>query len=143
MAKKIGIALAGGGARGAYQIGAWKALKERGIDKDIVAYSGASVGSLNAVLFAMGDYDKAVDVWMSLDRGTVFKLEKKIYKRIFKEKLNFLNRGVLDTKKLEKMMSGFSGKSWTDPKKGKYLVRDDLRLASLLEIPVQIIVGAQ
>lgn len=104
MAHRIGIALAGGGARGAYQIGAWKALKEHGIDDQIVAYSGASVGSLNAVLFAMGDYNLAEEVWMSLDKGTVFKLEKKIYKRIFKEKLNFLNRGVFDTRKLEKMM---------------------------------------
>ncbi|MFH2037639.1 MAG: alpha/beta hydrolase [Candidatus Zixiibacteriota bacterium] len=43
--------------------------------------------------------------------------------------------------KLEKMMTGFSGKSWTDPKKGKYLVRDDLRLSSLLELPVLIIIG--
>jgi len=30
--KKMGLALAGGGARGAYQIGAWKALRELGYD---------------------------------------------------------------------------------------------------------------
>ena len=48
--KKIGIALSGGGARGAYQIGVWKALKEHGIDTKISAYAGASVGSLNAFL---------------------------------------------------------------------------------------------
>ena len=57
--KKLGIAFAGGGARGAYQIGAWKALKEAGIDQQISVYSGASVGSLNAAMFAMGDYDLA------------------------------------------------------------------------------------
>ena len=33
--KKFGIALAGGGARGAYQIGVWKALREHGLDKYI------------------------------------------------------------------------------------------------------------
>ena len=32
---KIGLVLAGGGARGAYQIGVWKGLKEIGIDKYI------------------------------------------------------------------------------------------------------------
>lgn len=98
---KIGLALAGGGARGAYQIGAWKAFKERGLDKLIVAYSGASVGSLNAALFAMGDYDAAYNVWMGLDRDSLFNLEDKIYKRIFKEKLKFLDKGVYDTSELE------------------------------------------
>ena len=102
--KKLGIALAGGGARGAYQIGAWKALKEYGIDQQIAVFSGASVGSLNAALFAMGDYDLAEQMWLSLDKKTLFNLEKKLYKRIFKEKLNFFNKGVFDTKKLERMI---------------------------------------
>ena len=103
--KKFGIALAGGGARGAYQIGAWKALKEHGLDQYICAYAGASVGSLNATLFAMGDYELAEKLWMSLERDTLFNFDKKILKRIFKEKLNFLNRGVYSTKKLVKMMN--------------------------------------
>ena len=37
-----GIVLEGGGARGAYQIGAWKALKEAGIE--IKGAAGTSVG---------------------------------------------------------------------------------------------------
>ena len=102
--KKIGIALAGGGARGAYQIGAWRALKELGIDKMISAYSGASVGSLNAVLFGMGDYELAKNVWLSLEKNSLFQREENIFKRIFKEKLDFLNQGVYNTKLLEKLM---------------------------------------
>ncbi|QMS85709.1 patatin-like phospholipase family protein [Candidatus Xianfuyuplasma coldseepsis] len=102
--KKLGIALAGGGARGAYQIGAWKALKEFGIDQHITAFSGASVGSLNAVLFAMGDYELAKETWMNLDDKSLFNIEKHIMKRLFKEKLNFFNRGVFSTRKLEKML---------------------------------------
>jgi len=102
--KKLGIALAGGGARGAYQIGAWRALKEHGLDTKFDAYSGASVGSLNAVLFAMGDYDLAYETWMSLDKRSLFNIEKHILKRIVKEKLNFLNRGLYNTKRLEKVM---------------------------------------
>lgn len=101
---KIGIALAGGGARGAYQIGAWKALKEFGYDKQISVYSGASVGSLNAVLFAMGDYQLAEKTWLSLEKDTLFNIEKSIYKRLFKEKLNFFNKGVYNTNQLESMM---------------------------------------
>lgn len=102
--KKLGIALAGGGARGAYQIGAWKALKEHGIDTKIAAFSGASVGSLNAVLFAMGDYDLAKDLWMSLEKTSLFHLDRKIYSRIMKEKLNIFNKGIFDNRKLEKML---------------------------------------
>lgn len=101
---KLGLALAGGGARGAYQVGAWKAMIEYGIIDKIDAYSGASVGSLNAVMFAMGDYQKAHDLWMSLDKDSLFNVEKQILKRIFKEKLNFFNRGVYSTKKLERLM---------------------------------------
>ena len=102
--KKIGLALAGGGARGAYQIGAWKALEELGIVDKISAYSGASVGSLNAALFAMGDYETAKEVWLGLDKDSLFNIEKQIFKRIYKERLKFLNRGVFSTKRLEKLI---------------------------------------
>ena len=42
--KKIGLVLAGGGARGGYEIGALKALEELGLQFDAVV--GTSVGSL-------------------------------------------------------------------------------------------------
>lgn len=102
--KKIGLALAGGGARGSYQIGAWKALKEAGYDAMFDAYSGASVGSLNAMLFAMEDYSKAEDIWMSLDRNTLFNFEDNMFKRLLREKLKFINKGFFQTDKLEKMI---------------------------------------
>jgi len=102
--KKIGLALAGGGARGAYQIGAWKALIELGIDKKISVYSGASVGSLNAVLIAKGDYDLAYKTWMALNKYSLFNMEKQLLKKIFKERMNLINEGVYNTKKLEELM---------------------------------------
>lgn len=101
---KLGLALAGGGARGAYQIGAWKALIELGLDKQIDAYSGASVGSLNAVLFAMDDYKNAEEVWLSLQKDTLFSHEEPILKRIFKEKFSILEKGIYNTEKLEELM---------------------------------------
>ncbi len=66
--EKYALVLAGGGAKGAYQIGAWKAFKE--LEIEFCAVSGASVGALNATLFAQDDYDKAVDLWenISLDK---------------------------------------------------------------------------
>ncbi|MCM1381075.1 MAG: patatin-like phospholipase family protein [Muribaculaceae bacterium] len=60
---KIGLVFGGGGSRGAYQIGMWKAMKDLGIDEDINMVSGTSVGALNAVLFALGDYQSAFNIW--------------------------------------------------------------------------------
>lgn len=64
-----GLVLAGGGGKGAYQVGAWKALREIGIS--IEAIAGVSIGSLNGALIASGDYDKAVEMWksVSVDKG--------------------------------------------------------------------------
>lgn len=49
---KIGLALAGGGVKGAAHIGVLKALEENEINIDML--SGASIGSIVAVLYAMG-----------------------------------------------------------------------------------------
>ena len=51
LSKEYGIVLEGGGARGAYQIGAWKALKEAGVK--IKGIAGTSVGALNGALMCM------------------------------------------------------------------------------------------
>ena len=64
-----GLVLAGGGAKGVYQIGAWKALRELGIAVDCVV--GTSVGAMNGALVALGLYDEAEALWksMSIERG--------------------------------------------------------------------------
>ena len=46
--KEYGLVLSGGGTRGAFQVGVWKALTELGIK--IKAIAGASIGSLNGAL---------------------------------------------------------------------------------------------
>ena len=40
MNDKIGLVLAGGGGKGAYHIGVWRALRQYGIDKNISSISG-------------------------------------------------------------------------------------------------------
>lgn len=62
----LGIVFCGGGAKGAYQIGVWKRLREMRISQRFTGISGASVGALNALLFAQGDYEKATDAWKSI-----------------------------------------------------------------------------
>lgn len=62
----VALVLAGGGGKGAYHIGVWKALREFGVDKNISAVAGTSVGSLNAALFMQGDFDLAEKIWLSI-----------------------------------------------------------------------------
>lgn len=68
-----GLVLAGGGGKGAYQIGVWKAMRELGIDKNISAVSGTSVGALNAALFSQGDIQKAEKVWNDISEELLLK----------------------------------------------------------------------
>lgn len=60
-----GLVLAGGGAKGAYQIGAYQALQEIGWMPDLI--TGTSVGCLNAALFVVGKVEEAAELWKSLD----------------------------------------------------------------------------
>ena len=59
-AMKRAIVLAGGGARGAYQMGFWRAIRELGIDYQIV--TGSSVGALNAALMASGNFEGGLEM---------------------------------------------------------------------------------
>lgn len=67
--RNYGLVLAGGGAKGAYQIGAWKALVDMGITFNAIA--GTSIGSINGALIAAGDFEKAHEMWLniSIDKG--------------------------------------------------------------------------
>ncbi|WP_294343891.1 patatin-like phospholipase family protein [uncultured Clostridium sp.] len=73
---KVALVLSGGGGKGAYEIGVWKALKEFGIDKKITAIAGTSVGALNAALFLQGDIDIAEEVWRNISNEKILKIDK-------------------------------------------------------------------
>lgn len=70
---KIGIALGGGGAKGSYQIGVFKALTQTGLIKYVKTVSGTSIGALNASLL-MGKMaiDEMVEVWKSIDNKLLY-----------------------------------------------------------------------
>lgn len=64
--EKWALTLAGGGAKGAYQFGVWKALREMQLEKNLVAVSGSSVGALNAALISLNEFDDANTIWTSI-----------------------------------------------------------------------------
>lgn len=86
-----GLVFAGGGAKGAYQIGVWKALNELNIDIDIVC--GTSVGALNGAYFAQNMFDEALDMWENMSMDTVFKDEFGLLDNIEQ----FYNKGITST----------------------------------------------
>lgn len=80
--KNIALVLGGGGGRGAYQIGVWKALREYGIEKNIRAVSGTSIGGINAAFFVQGDYERAESLWRGISSDKIVLLDAQ---KVFKE----------------------------------------------------------
>ena len=94
LSKEYGLVFDGGGARGAYQIGAWKALREAGVKLNAVA--GTSVGALNGALVCMGDMEKAEDIWSKMTFSSVMDVDDEWMERLFRKETTireFLNEG--------------------------------------------------
>jgi len=69
--KKIALILSGGGARGAFQVGAeMYARQVKGYHWDIIA--GVSVGALNGAMLAMHRYQRLLDIWNSITDSQVY-----------------------------------------------------------------------
>ncbi len=81
-----GIALEGGGARGAYHIGALKALIENGYK--ISAIVGTSIGAFNAAIVAQNDFDKLYECWNSLTSSDLFDIGKDDLHKIVNRKID-------------------------------------------------------
>ena len=75
MKNKYALVLAGGGTKGAYQIGALKALKELGIE--IEAITGASIGAINGAIIAQGDLDRLEDLYNHIKLEDILELSDK------------------------------------------------------------------
>ena len=104
---KRAIVLSGGGSKGAYQIGVWKALRKMKIKYDIV--TGTSIGSVNGIMMVQKEYHKAKYLWDNISYDDIFnvKFPKKgnkveIYKKYAVE---FLKNGGMETSKIYQFMN--------------------------------------
>lgn len=68
---KKGLALCGGGAKGSYEAGCFKAFEELGIHFDIV--TGTSIGCLNAAMYCQRDLDRDYELWQKLTVNMIIK----------------------------------------------------------------------
>lgn len=101
------LVLSGGGSKGSYQIGVWKALRELNIKIDIV--TGTSAGALNAALITQNSYRTAVKTWKKINLDILFGEDTiepdktvDLYK-LYGE--NFIKNGGMDTSKIENIIN--------------------------------------
>lgn len=113
LTKEYGLVLEGGGAKGAYQIGAWKALKEAGVR--IKGIAGTSVGALNGALICMDDLEKAEHLWENISYSQIMAVDDEIMEEIFKNRklsrenikdmMDYLGEGGMDITPLKQLIA--------------------------------------
>jgi NTE family protein len=75
-----GLILEGGGAKGAYHVGAYKALKE--LDINIGGIAGTSIGALNGAFLIQGEVKDLEDIWINTKTTDIFNFDEKVEKVI-------------------------------------------------------------
>ena len=103
---KVAVVLSGGGSKGSYQIGVWKALRKLHIKYDIV--TGTSIGALNGAFMVQNDYRKAYQLWTNLSYDKVLDEElvnEKSKKEVLKQYTKGVVNGGLSVNALEKTIS--------------------------------------
>ena len=76
---KKGLVLEGGGTKGAYQIGAYKALTDLGMK--FTGIAGTSIGALNGAFIVQEDVDVMEDIWINYDYKSFMNIDEDTYER--------------------------------------------------------------
>lgn len=92
-----GLVLEGGGARGSYHVGVYKAILEEGIE--ISGITGTSIGALNGAMIVQGDYEKCYDLWNDIDysmliTATEYEMERLKDLKFNREDLKFIASSI-------------------------------------------------
>jgi NTE family protein len=113
-----GLVLQGGGTKGSYEVGVWKALRE--LEIDIQAVTGTSIGALIGAMITQDRYDELYELWFNLSPNSIFTGDEAFYQEVFSLDVSFSkmdvyydnfkkvlkNRG-LDVTPLKEMISNF------------------------------------
>ncbi len=114
-----GLVLQGGGAKGAFQAGAVKALLEHGYTFDGVV--GTSIGALNALIIAQGDFEILCGLWESMAIDRVLDIDADKWTQIKNKEFNkttlsyikdivvaFFKKGGLDKSKAKALIEQYA-----------------------------------
>lgn len=140
-----GLVLSGGGLKGAYQIGVYKALKKINYRFDIV--TGTSIGAINAAMIASNEYKKAIKLWENVKIDFLF-TEKVNEDLIILEYLrNIIANKGMDVSALQKNIEKYLNKDKffkskmqyglvtvnKKTKKPKYLTKEELTKENIVD----------
>jgi NTE family protein len=96
---KLGLALAGGGVKGAAHIGVIKALEENGIKPEAVA--GTSIGSIVAALYSMGySTEKMLEIFKYFAKS-IMKTDSKYFVENIRTSKKLLGYGLISGENTE------------------------------------------
>lgn len=112
-----GLALEGGGVKGAFHMGAVKALLEEGYEFGGV--TGTSIGALNGAIIAQGNFEAGYKLWEDMDAPLLFDIEEEQYKKLIDRRIDkklllklaarmkeiIENKGI-DTGKMQQVIEG-------------------------------------
>lgn len=144
---KIGLVFSGGGGKGSYQIGVWKALNELQLTKYIKGIAATSIGNLNSIFFMNKDIDESIYFWENIQRQDIAPIQKNLFKMIYsrslskKDNLKLLidyniNFEILTSSDIE-LISMCTQISWGLPKKKAFKLNYESR-----EDVIDIILGS-
>lgn len=101
------LVLSGGGSKGSYQIGVWKALRKLHIKPEIV--TGTSIGAVNGIMVVQNQFHKAQRLWENLNFEQLFNVDlenetdkKEVYLTYIKE---FIKNKGMSTDKIENFIN--------------------------------------
>ncbi|MGI8575133.1 MAG: patatin-like phospholipase family protein [Egibacteraceae bacterium] len=78
---KLALVLSGGGAKGAFEAGVYRAVVEAGLRPSVL--SGTSAGALNAAGIAAGfDPERLAAVWTGIDNDDVYRLRRDVWRLV-------------------------------------------------------------
>jgi len=92
----IGLVLGGGGAKGAYEIGAWKAISQTGLNNHIRIFSGTSIGAINCALIQIMSPEQVAEIWLNNNLEKIFVSGGINYKEIIEIIMNIRNKKKSD-----------------------------------------------
>ena len=85
--KEYALVLEGGGAKGAYQIGAIKALYERGYKFNVIV--GTSIGAINAAFLCQDGVETIERLWQTLSFSDIMNIEDEFVQKVMDKQIDF------------------------------------------------------
>ena len=117
---KLGLVFSGGGGKGAYEIGVWKALQEFDIANNIQAVAGTSVGALNGALFLKGDHNVGEELWHNISPEQILTID---IEHLAEKGAKLAAKLALNPQMILSLATKLQGRGWFSQKGLSQLIR--------------------